>query len=506
MGFLHRNKINKIGIVDSGILDHSDLSGNMLIGKDFLNNTTVTNDDVEGHGTMVAGVIGATGNNSVGISGVNWRVGLVPLQIDDMVKNGIPDYDSIPNAVVYATDSYLTSSPIKIINLSSCVYDDDELKAKIKSYPGLFVCAAGNANANTDVEYAYPGYYGSELCDDPLENIIVVGALNQSGNRLPNTCYGEKTVDIYAPGVDIYTTTKDNGYVSSSGTSFAAPYVSGVAALLLSINPDLTTAQLKDCILSGADQIQISVPSGLFSTTTQTVKKLNAWGAFKYMMNNYIPSVRLGATTTEISLETNSQSSYYLDSHPMRKIVIPYSQTFTFTAVSTENAIDAVLYDSNMNPISISKTFTNSNKTISFTKELSAGTYYLSTYYTGTGNHDIDVTISHTHAFTGYARYSDQYHVGRCVCGATNGDRSVHVFMASQEEAGDRFYTCISCGALVDTGTGGPGMIIHNVQKVSVNGSYILSNGFVFLVDEDVEAYFDGTLVFYDPDDLPQVE
>lgn len=241
-------------------------------------------------------------------------------------------------------------------------------------------------------------------------------------------------------------------------------------------------------------------------STTQTVKKLNAWGAFKYMMNNYIPSVRLGATTTEISLETNRTSTYYLESHPTAKIVIPYSQTFTFSATGAGNKVDAVLYDSNMNPISISKTWTNNQWTVNFTKELSAGTYYLSTYYTGTGNHDIDVTISHTHAFTGYARYSDQYHVGRCVCGATNGDRSVHVFMASQEEAGDRFYTCISCGALVDTGTGGPGMIIHNVQKVSVNGSYILSNGFVFLVDEDVEAYFDGTLVFYDPDDLPQVE
>lgn len=369
----------------------------------------------------------------------------------------------------------------------------------------MFVCGSGNANINTDVAHAYPGYYGSELYDDPLENIIVVGALNQSGGRLAGTCYGEKTVDIYAPGANIYTTTNNNGYDSVSGTSFAAPYVSGVAALLLSINPNLTTVQLKDCILSGADEIQISVPDGLFSTT-QIVKKLNAWGAFKYMMKNYILSYSLGSTATEISFETDRLSSYYLESHPTVKIVIPYSQTFTFSATGAGSKVDAVLYDSDMNPVSISKTWTNNQWTVNFTNEFEAGTYYLSTYYTSSGTHDIDVTISHTHEYTGYARYSDKYHVGCCVCGAKNSDKSVYVFRASDEDAGDRLYTCISCGALVDTWTGGPGMIIHAIQKVSVNGSYILSDGTVFLVDEDINAYFEGTLVFYDPDKLPQVE
>lgn len=76
--FYTGTKLVRVGIVDSGILDHSDLADNVVIGKDFFNNNTVTNDDVEGHGTSVAGVVGATGNNGLGISGVNWRVGLVP--------------------------------------------------------------------------------------------------------------------------------------------------------------------------------------------------------------------------------------------------------------------------------------------------------------------------------------------------------------------------------------------------------------------------------------------
>ncbi len=109
----------------------------------------------------------------------------------------------------------------------------------------------------------------------------------------------------------------------------------------------------------------------------------------------------------------------------------------------------------------------------------------------------------HEHTYSDWVSISDTRHIECCECGVRGTTTGVHVTKASNIVNGKSY--CIHCGYMV-TLTEGFIPIIHNVQKVSVNGSYILSNGIIVLVDEDVEAYMNGTLVFYDKDKLPELE
>ena len=139
------------------------------------------------------------------------------------------------------------------------------------------MASAGNIGFNIDTNPIYPQSYD-------LDNIIVVGGLDKNDSltfwsdelqEYKQFNYGPNSVDIYAPAINIYSTLPNDTYGIKSGTSFAAPYVSGVAALLLSIKNDLTPAQLKECIVNGGDDIVIYPLNG----DAHTVKKLNAFGA-----------------------------------------------------------------------------------------------------------------------------------------------------------------------------------------------------------------------------------
>ncbi len=123
-------------------------------------------------------------------------------------------------------------------------------KAAIKSYPGLFICSAGNDNANTDsdVHNNYPSEYD-------LPNIISVGASKKDDGRRKTSNYGKETVDLFAPGEGIWTTTAKGGYASSSGTSIAAPFVTGVAALILAKEPTLSMSEIKETIIRNVDKV-----------------------------------------------------------------------------------------------------------------------------------------------------------------------------------------------------------------------------------------------------------
>ena len=110
----------KIGVIDSGIALHEDLDENTVGGRDFMegNNASLTTDDIEGHGTHVSGIIGGIGNNEIGISGINWNISLVPLQVDNNIVDNAFDIQACIDAINYATASYETDNPIRIINLS----------------------------------------------------------------------------------------------------------------------------------------------------------------------------------------------------------------------------------------------------------------------------------------------------------------------------------------------------------------------------------------------------
>jgi len=259
----------RVGIVDSGISNHPELTQNLTTGWDFVNNNDNT-DDPHGHGTHITGIIGAIGNNAQGIAGINWNTTLVPLQVyqyhneTGVYMNGA----AIISAISYATNTWGTAEQISVLNYSVDGYGNDTLtKTAVSNYPGLFLWAAGNSNRNVDPDIAAFGSFD-------LPNLIAVGSITEAGERssFSNFSASNQNVHIYAPGTSIYSTMINGTYASWSGTSMSTPFAVGVAGLLLSRNPTLTAQDLKTIITSCYTPLSITTPLG-----EQTVKRLNAF-------------------------------------------------------------------------------------------------------------------------------------------------------------------------------------------------------------------------------------
>lgn len=249
------NESTVVAVVDTGVdYNHPDLAGKVIKGKNYINDSDDPLDD-HGHGTHVAGTIAAITNNGIGISSVSWGAKILAVKACD--NNG----DCLTSNVVKGV-AYALSQNVKIINISiagvgSCkrenffsgdrVYEDVIKEAQKKG--AIIVVAAGNHNQDASLEV--PG-----ACD----GVITVGATNRSNtrwvnNELSGSNFGSK-VDIAGPGAPILSTSTDNGYTIRNGTSMATPHVSGVAALLLSLNKNLTADQLKECLIDGAKKIE----------------------------------------------------------------------------------------------------------------------------------------------------------------------------------------------------------------------------------------------------------
>lgn len=243
----------RVGIIDTGIAVHPDLKNNLLSGWDFYSNNATTDDVAEfPHGTHVAGIVGAVGNNGVGISGVNWRVSLIPLQvvITSGEYKGKFDSSAIISAINYSYNNF-----IPIINCSFGSYtSSNAYDAQMRNYGGLVVCSAGNLGADTDIDANrhYPS------CST-LPNVVSVAASDENDefavfSDTEYSNFGKTSVDLLAPGKSIISTVPSSSYARYGGTSMAAPYVTGVAALIKSVRPDLTSVQIKHCILEGVDK------------------------------------------------------------------------------------------------------------------------------------------------------------------------------------------------------------------------------------------------------------
>ncbi len=266
-----------VGIIDTGIDgDHLELENrvNTTLSKDFASDLTLNPlEDLVGHGTHVAGIIGAEGNNGIGITGVCWDVTLVSLKVINESDGKLYNSD-IVEAIYYAA-----SNDIPIINMSlGTYYDDPTMATAIQTYTGLVVAAAGNEERNTDIYLCYPASYN-------FNNIISVGASNSSNNlwvsssEFGGTNYGKNTVDLFAPGTSILSTLPGNYLQELTGTSMAAPHVAGVAALLLSEYPNLSATAIKEIIMNGVDNCLDSSGNLIYDDLCVSEGRLNAYNA-----------------------------------------------------------------------------------------------------------------------------------------------------------------------------------------------------------------------------------
>lgn len=293
-----------VAVIDSGIaVNHEDLRENIWLNEDEVPGNGRDDDrngyidDVNGwdfvndssdpspkfvagympdemvHGSVVAGIIGAKGNNGVGVSGVAWDVKLMPLAVLDAKGSG--DIASVVQAIDYAIKN---GADIINFSFSGSVYNSN-LEAAIrraKQAGVLVVAAAGNNNEgdkgrNLDFLPMYPvcndGYYGENL-------VLGVAATDALDQKASFSSYGKACVDLSAPGISIYSTSfysprrldgKEvlnrhyDGYWS--GTSMASPQVAGAAALVLATNPSLSRKELFDIMLASADYIERLNPS-----------------------------------------------------------------------------------------------------------------------------------------------------------------------------------------------------------------------------------------------------
>lgn len=211
-----------------------------VYGWDFAHNDNDPKDD-HGHGSHVAGTIGAKGNDGHGVVGVNWDVQIMALKFIKKQGGGTLD------AAIAAID-YSVRNGANVLNnswggggFSQQLKDSIERANKANV---LFVAAAGNHRADNDKRPTYPANY-------QVPNVISVAAIDSRGNKASFSCYGKKTVHIAAPGVNILSTAP-GGFQSLSGTSMAAPHVSGVAALVWSKYPQTAMLKIKERLLQTA--------------------------------------------------------------------------------------------------------------------------------------------------------------------------------------------------------------------------------------------------------------
>lgn len=240
----------KVAVLDSGVTkDNDDISSKVVDRANFT--TAATDDDNYGHGTHVAGIIAASQNNAIGVSGVCPECTIMSGKV--LGDNGVGSTSSIVNGIAWAVQN-----KAKVINMSLGARSSRTLEAAINNAWNkgvVVVAAAGNGGSQTKV---YPGAY---------TNVIAVAATDNNDKKAAFSSYGANWVDIAAPGDSIFSTFpnhsfflateygRSEGYDIGSGTSMASPYVAGAAALVWSVNPNATNAQVRTKLQSSADKI-----------------------------------------------------------------------------------------------------------------------------------------------------------------------------------------------------------------------------------------------------------
>ena len=278
-----------VAVLDAGFdLDHEDLAGQYwynedevagdgtdddtngydddVIGWDFVDGDSNpspdlgegVSDTVASHGTVIAGIIGATANNGLGITGINWDVSIMPLRV--LNEFGAGSTTDVRHAIVYAVEN-----GADVINLSFTFSQTDErLRETIEwAYDQgvVIVAAVGNGNIDTDLSPIYPACFDSQISKNA---VIGVAATNQDDQKADFSNFGTRCTDIAAPGVDIFASvyhdSEDLAFITAyaspwEGTSLAAPMISGAVALLRSRYPSLTPDQIRNALKLSVDPV-----------------------------------------------------------------------------------------------------------------------------------------------------------------------------------------------------------------------------------------------------------
>jgi thermitase len=281
-----RTSCAKVAIVDTGIdTDHPDLVANLYKSKDKPNNNKDddkngyvddtygynaikgkgSGEDDDGHGTHVAGIVAGRANDAVGVSGICWSAKLMPVKFMNAKGKG-----STSNAI--DAIQYAVKQGFKIVN---CSFGSSSKSSALKdvidyaqSKKVLLVVASGNNGQNIDKKPEYPAAYGES-------NILTVAATTDEDKLASFSNFGKTNVDVAAPGDTILSTYLGGGYKNLSGTSMAAPYAAGVAAMLRKQESDATYGNIRYAIRHKVDK-----PPALKGKVAYD-GRLNAWKALK---------------------------------------------------------------------------------------------------------------------------------------------------------------------------------------------------------------------------------
>ena len=463
-----------VAIIDSGI-DNSfaDLLGNVDSNSSIDCHDGTRNeplDDPAGHGTSVASVIGAQGNNTLDFSGVCWDTNLLSYRVDsDYV--GVANKNAIIGAIGNARYNHVPIANLSI-GFERLDYTDTQfsyLESYINSYSGLLVTAVGNYDNNLDsvnnTERFYPACFESD-------NILCVGKYNEDGS-LTGSNYGQYSVDLFAPGENIPTYPFDNetGLIPCpfGGTSAAAPLVAGTAALMLSVNPNLTTSELKSLIMNNVDQISS------LSDKCVSGGKLNTYKAVKAA----VPEITTFATFVNgiQSLPSNKHQFYKISLTP---------GLYHFESSSNLDMSGYLYSDIQNSPIAQSDNtsgdfsfdyFTNINKTV-YLK--------ITNNSNSDGNYSYKVTKTSNH----YHSYDNEYvwlnstkHRAICSCGIST--------LQGHVVSSNNTHLCLLCN-----GYASMGFIIQSTNPyIEVgNDSRLLNNGMIILGDIDYNLFINNEL------------
>ena len=258
-----RGKAPLIAVIDSGIdYNHPDLAANVWTNPNEIPGNGIDDDgngvvdDLHGfnaprksgdplddgsHGTHVSGTVAAVGNNGQGVVGVAWQGNLLGAKF---LEKGYGDTADAIAALTYADQqgARITQNSWGGSNYNQALVDT------LAASPAIHICAAGNSSQDSDIQPAYPAAYA-------LPNIVSVAATDSSDQLAEFSNWGAQAVDLAAPGVKILSTIPGGGLGVKSGTSMAAPHVSGATSLILEKFPNLSNKELKDRLLFSVDRL-----------------------------------------------------------------------------------------------------------------------------------------------------------------------------------------------------------------------------------------------------------